>query len=978
MSLTNGLRLVCVWLFAAWWWLALPANAAGLDDEERAWVDAQPKVKVGLVANNEPYTFFSEGKINGLSVDVLREIETHTGLRFDFRIGNWSEVYQAYLNGELDAVADMSHTPEREAFTLFTEPYHLRDTVLFENADRPLPAFERFSALQGQRIGVIRDIYYRDLLAGFGNVEIVEYHNYVDLIKSLAFGWTDGIVTGSLTGEYHARELNLPNLRIAGALDLAGLAFEDYRIGVRRDKPVLHRVLVKGLAGIPEQRLAAMSERWQLFRGKDRPLPQTLVLDDAERAFLRAHPVMKAAILQDYEPFSFEHDGKVSGYSVDLLGQISRRIGMRVEPVVGTWGQMLDAFRRGEVDVIANISHSDERERYTLFTRDYYRIPNVVFVRDGFGTYEGLKSLRGRKLAITRDVFYADRLAGALGHALVPFDAQDEMMKALSFGRVDAVVTALNTGNTHVRRQGLLNVEIAGELVLEGVGFEDLRFGIRPDLPLLHGLFEKAMAAIPVEETIALQNRWLSSRSHAPRYREVVLDAQERDYLEHKGVIRFCARPDWVPYEALEGGKHSGMAADLLALLAERGQVSFEAVATRDWAESLAAALRRECDLLPMAMPTARLSGSFDFSKPYLTVPGVVATAIDTPFFDRIEELGHGPLGVLAGNEYVETETLERGAPRLELVSVAEPLEGIRQVRDGELIGYVSAMANLSQQLQQHRISDIKIAGRLPEDWRFAIATRNDEPELGHIIGKLLDSVTTADLQRIQDRWLAMRIEQRFDYATLSKWLGAMLLFALGIVSWNRRLRVLNQKLAVANARLQELSVRDPLTGLHNRAWLAQRLSEIFNLCRRNRLPVAVAMIDIDRFKNLNDNHGHQAGDECLRHVARALEDHFQRSSDVVARYGGEEFTVVLSGLQAAQLHEHLDKLCERIRALAIPCNGSEVRLTVSAGGHAGVPDEYEDGEAFLALADQALYRAKELGRNRVVVWGESEGRSPA
>jgi polar amino acid transport system substrate-binding protein len=974
VHLINGLRLACIWLFAAWSLLAWTASAAPLDVEEQTWVQAQPEVKIGLVANNEPYTFFSEGKINGLSVDVLREIEIHTGLRFDFRIGNWSEVYQAYLNGELDAVADMSLTPEREAFTLFTKPYHLRDTVLFENTDRPLPGFERFSALQGQRIGVIRDIYYRDLLAGLGNVEVVEYHNYVDLIKSLAFGWTDGIVTGSLTGEYHARELNLPNLRIAGALNLPGLEFEDYRIGVRRDNPALHRILVKGLAAIPEQQLAAMTERWQLFRGKERPLPQALVLDDAERAFLRTHPVMKAAILKDYEPFSFEHDGEVSGYSVDLLKQIARRIGMRFEPVTGTWGELLESFRRGEIDVIANISHSDERERYTLFTRDYYRIPNVVFVRNGFGPYEGLKSLRGRKLAITRDVFYADHLASALGQTLVPFDAQDEMMKALSFGRVDAVVTAINTGNTHVRRQGLLNVEIAGELVLEGVGFEDLRFGIRPELPLLHGLFEKALAAIPVEETIALQNRWLSPRSHTPQYREVVLDAQERDYLERKEVIRFCARPDWVPYETLENGKHSGMAADLLALLAERGQVRFEAVATRDWSESLTAALRRECDLLPMAMPTARLTGAFDFSKPYLTVPGVVATTIDTPFFDHIEALGHGPLGVLAGNEYVETQTLAHDAPRLELVSIADPLEGIRQVRDGELVGYASAMANLSQQLQRHRISDIKIAGRLPEDWRFAIATRNDEPQLGHIIGKLLDSVTAADLQRIQDRWLAMRVEQRFDYVTLSKWLGVVLLFTVGIISWNRRLRALNQKLAVANARLQELSVRDPLTGLHNRAWLAQRLTEIFNLCQRNHLPVAVAMIDIDRFKELNDRHGHQAGDECLRQVAHALENHFQRNSDVVARYGGEEFTVILSGLEAAQLHEQLDALRVRIQSLAIPCNGSEIRLTVSVGGHAGVPAGQDDGEAFLALADQALYRAKAQGRNRVVVCGNNTG----
>lgn len=158
---------------------------------------------------------------------------------------------------------------------------------------------------------------------------------------------------------------------------------------------------------------------------------------------------------------------------------------------------------------------------------------------------------------------------------------------------------------------------------------------------------------------------------------------------------------------------------------------------------------------------------------------------------------------------------------------------------------------------------------------------------------------------------------------------------------------------------------RDSLTGLLNRGAVDVRLQMDIERCRMGGLPLGLIMIDIDWFKSLNDQFGHAAGDECLRLVARILEEHF-RSEDIVGRYGGEEFVVVLRGRSLAMC----TRLAERVR-LAIERAGIKApsptgAVTASFGVASLVPGADCLGETLLKLADHELYAAKRAGRNRV------------
>jgi len=173
---------------------------------------------------------------------------------------------------------------------------------------------------------------------------------------------------------------------------------------------------------------------------------------------------------------------------------------------------------------------------------------------------------------------------------------------------------------------------------------------------------------------------------------------------------------------------------------------------------------------------------------------------------------------------------------------------------------------------------------------------------------------------------------------------------------------------------LGKLAQIDSLTGLSNRRQFEETLRREWNRARRSGDGLALLMIDIDHFKQLNDKFGHQTGDVSLRAVAQALASSATRASDVVARYGGEEFAVVLPSITAdgaCIIAETMRIAVERLQLISQAPNG---QVTVSIGVGFVQPHAMDDSSTLIAAADAALYEAKHAGRNRVTQRNLSTG----
>jgi diguanylate cyclase (GGDEF)-like protein/PAS domain S-box-containing protein len=173
-----------------------------------------------------------------------------------------------------------------------------------------------------------------------------------------------------------------------------------------------------------------------------------------------------------------------------------------------------------------------------------------------------------------------------------------------------------------------------------------------------------------------------------------------------------------------------------------------------------------------------------------------------------------------------------------------------------------------------------------------------------------------------------------------------------------------------ANKRLRDLASIDGLTGLKNRRSFDESIDREWNRCKRDRSAFSLIMLDIDYFKQYNDTYGHLEGDNVLKRFAGALMKTVRRSTDIVARYGGEEFSVILSGTDEDQALKVAKNIQDHVHALKIPAasNCPNPYVTFSVGVGTIRPGEDNSWQAVLEQVDRALYRAKELGRDRIIV----------
>jgi two-component system, cell cycle response regulator len=200
--------------------------------------------------------------------------------------------------------------------------------------------------------------------------------------------------------------------------------------------------------------------------------------------------------------------------------------------------------------------------------------------------------------------------------------------------------------------------------------------------------------------------------------------------------------------------------------------------------------------------------------------------------------------------------------------------------------------------------------------------------------------------------------------------------YPYGLFSWSAQISrlimmltasALSLALVSRSQKLLHLATSDHLTGLFNRGYVDDRLALELGRARRYGQVLTLAVIDVDRFKSLNDSHGHTAGDTVLRKIGATLRDSF-RQSDIVARFGGEEFVVVLPETDIDSARHKLESLRELIATspIALSKRAQKIQMTISVG-LASFPRDAQDAAELFAIADGRMFQAKEEGRNRVV-----------
>ncbi|MES0491579.1 MAG: diguanylate cyclase [Leptospirales bacterium] len=239
---------------------------------------------------------------------------------------------------------------------------------------------------------------------------------------------------------------------------------------------------------------------------------------------------------------------------------------------------------------------------------------------------------------------------------------------------------------------------------------------------------------------------------------------------------------------------------------------------------------------------------------------------------------------------------------------------------------------------------------------------------LDHTIRAPIESLSEKIRGVSQGRWTKIELNDSGEFSNLAEEFNVM----VGRLSnfydeLEDKVKYRTEQLDTLNHKLKNLAVKDGLTGLYNHRYFYEKLKEEFTRVKRYGKTVVLLMIDIDHFKQYNDEFGHVAGDFILKEVAANLQKE-SRETDTVARYGGEEFVIIAPEM----LHEQALPFAERVRALIADSEfknkqiltGKSLTISIGVGVYPGDGDTYDE---LIQAADKALYRAKESGRNKVV-----------
>jgi diguanylate cyclase (GGDEF)-like protein len=969
--------------FLSWVFITLStvsyAKSPELTLEEKTWLLNHQTIRVHNEINWGPFNFHEFGRPKGYSTEYMDLVAEKLGIKIEYITGpTWGEFLEMIRSEKLDVMLNIIKTEDRSKYILFTDPYVNNPTGIVVKDDNL--KVRDLRDLNGRVLAIPKGFFYQEVVEKhFPGIQLLLLKDQVDSLKAVSFGRADATIGGIAVQNYLIRKHLMNNLKVVGGIEDPRFA-NQLRIGVRQDWPIFRSIVQKTIESISEEEKDSLSRRW-LDSGLKRT--QVLSLDKEEQEFLAANPVLRIHNEMNWPPFNYNDRGKPKGFSIDIMNLIAKKTGFRLQYVSGpNWSDFLDMTRERKLDLMLNIVNTAERRKYIRFTRPYAINPNVIVSKKS-AKYEDIASLIGKTVAIPKGFFYEEVLSAEYPKIKLHLvkDAT-ESLTAISIGKADAALGEAAVFNHLIAKNLMNDLTVSGAVDIGQPDLANLRIGVRSDWPILQRIMDRAVESLTRDEVSAISQRWMGNENYVARPGSgLSLTDAEKSYLEKQPGITFCANPDWMPLEKVgPGGAHEGMVADYLGLMADRIGVGLTMLPTDSSQQSLEYAKTRRCDIMSAAFETAEATRQLNFTKPYLRLPLVIAIQEDSLFIDGLKSLNNETIGVPQG--YGLLSKLKRDYPRIEFVEVNSVADGLRHVEEGRIFGLIGAIAPVGHAIRKHRFLNLKIGGRLDEDWKLAVAIRNDSPELLSMFNKATDYITEEEHSKVFQRWVSVKFEHGANYDLIWKLAFAAVIIIICIVLWNwklsrlnsrlkneidlrqeteQRLQVVNDTLNDKNQELAILSSTDALTGLSNRLSIENLLEAEIIRKKRYKQSLSVLLLDIDNFKSINDQHGHLEGDTVLSHLAKILQQ-TTRETDLIGRWGGEEFLIILPETNAAMAY----RIAEKLRtAIAAEPFSTVDHITGSFG--LAEAQEQQSPRQLLQIADEALYRAKEKGRNCVM-----------
>lgn len=1043
-----------------------------LTNEEKDWIKTHPIITLGSDTSWSPYIIKnSDGSLSGYDKDILNLINEKTGANFQLVVGQWKQMLHKAKNREIDGLSTSAIHKERSRYYNFSIPYASTKRLLIVSNNNP-KNIKSIDDLKNKKLSFQeKNLFDKKIISNYSDAIHVPLQSLDEILTNLIIGKVDATI-GSHALLYLAKKRKLPYLKIVDFIPNSKL---DLVFSIRNDYPLALSILNKGLNSISDEKKNNLFNKWFFNSQNDFALKNKLNLTKEEKEYLNNNPILKVSNLSSFPPFNFYENNMPLGYTIDYMKLFEKYLDVKFEFISNkSWSEFLAMLKTHKLDIIPHIAITPERKKFVSFTSfNHIQYTTGVAIRKDLNI-SSIFDLKNKIIAVTNKSFIHSYLKKNFPHqSLLLTNSTNKALNAVSLGQADAVIGSLPVLEYYIQKDWLSNIKTTKINDLNISTKTELPMGVSKDNLILKNILEKTNSSISHSEVIKLKEKWMNVK--VKDNSSILFNKNETQYLNSKKDIKMCIDPDWMPFEKNDKGRHIGMAADYIELLQKHIPLPIKFVETKNWIESVKYGEHRKCDILSLAMSTIERKNSFVLTKPYLSVPLVIATSINQPFINDISLISDKKIGIVNG--YAYGDILKEKYPKIKLVHVQSIKEGLNKVRDEKLFALIGTLPVLGYNIQKDHIGELKIAGKFKDNWNLGIGIRADEPILKDIFNKAINTLSSDEHRKILNKWISVNYEKEMNYDSLLQLGGVFFIILLLILYRNRSVEKLNKKLKDANnaiieqqlmvdkyvmilstnlegviidvnsaycsatgylkeellsnnhevmrhpdmkkeffkemwesinkneiwkgeiknftkerkeiffnvniepifkddkkigyrsiseditdkKRIEKLSVTDKLTGLYNRLKLDEVLVKRVESYNRYNTQFSIILLDIDDFKKVNDNYGHDIGDKVLQELSELLKKN-TRLLDTIGRWGGEEFVIVCESTNLDNAYIFAENLRKKILNFSFTSVGKK---TVSLGVAQFTKDDTLT--TIFKKVDEALYKAKHNGKNQTI-----------
>ena len=646
------------------------------DEEKRAirrrWIASDDQEGKALIISidraSAPLAFINTyGKPSGLFVDMWRAWAQNTGRKIQFRPSSWAETLEGLRAGEADIHSGLSYSKDRATWIDFsTQIYETHSRIYYRAGDR------QPSTIGGYGANVVGTI--------FGSYQEAEFRETYPDVTVRSFASTAELIDALLQKEIKAfiqeeplTETAIDRLGLRGDISARSehLFPSSIHAGALKGNADLVDLIDSGFAAIPRDKLVTLETRWlsdtsvPFFIAESKPI----ILSPDEESWLENHPVIKLAVTSFLPPIDIvDNQGHYSGFNADLINLLNKKLGIQIVPVFfNKWDDLVESSLAGDVHGAFSFSKTPEREMHMFFSKPYAYDPIITVIREDDDRIQQPEDVKSKRVSVVKGLAILEQVRVSVGEAgeVREFDAEVDALRALAAGKVDAHVSALIMFGNSQKNQFIPGLKVAASQDFEA---GTLRIAIHQNNPLLFSIMRKGLDAITRNELAELRDRWLSPNIGSQKGKQIALDEKEIAWLASNPKIRLGIDPSWAPFEFKDpDGEYSGISSGYVEAVVDRLEVEMTPVPGLTWSQVVEKARIGEIDVLPGVMRTDDRETYLNFSKPYFSVPIIIALHHNVPYVNDLNGLVGYNIGVV--KDYVTEEILKRDYPNLTLTS---------------------------------------------------------------------------------------------------------------------------------------------------------------------------------------------------------------------------------------------------------------------------------------------------------------------